>query len=162
MTSATGIPDGSRLPRAAFTLVEVVLAMGLIGLLLSLSVISFPAMLRAAESPPLEDVVADVVRQARLSAIRQGELTDVFFSEEGGSLGYENPSESGGEALGSAIKSLEFRATLGLGEPSPRPLIGPNGVLRFNTVAFETEEGEAVELPFDPLTARVLPDEDEG
>jgi len=135
--------------------------MGLMGLLGSLAIIGFPAMLRAIENPPLDNLVLQAVSEARLSAIRQGEVTELAYNSEASRFEYSSLGGGGEVAMPPGIREVRFSPTFGFGEEGPRSVVGNTGVLGFDRMVIETNEGEPTVLVFAPLTGRPIDDEED-
>lgn len=156
--------------RSGFTLAEVLLAIALIGLLASLSLINFTGIIRTLEDPGEETAVLLAVQDLRLEALRQRQMLFIRLVE--GSADDSSPSSQSSPSLQltaenpsgvvlsiplpPTIIALEFLPDQTFADFSlpnqPAAHIGPTGRLGFAGLQLTFEDNETTTLPLAPLT----------
>ena len=148
----------SRLPRAGFTLIEVMLVVGLIAMIMALGI---PAFVQARQKTPMRQAISDVmeaVSAARAQAILRGVAVDLVVRPGAGTF---SVAASGGDearaAAGGGNATAGFSAQLSrdvliviLGvnfvdrkdEDEVRARFHPNGTSDAFSVALRSAEGE--------------------
>ncbi len=128
MTSATGNKHLAR--RAAFTLIEIVLVIGLIAIASTIVIVNISSFIGRDDSLNTEESIAAAIRKARFLAASDRSPTALYFDKETGSLvvhgerseaiSYPLAAEYG-QSGGAEIKFYLVPSTQGL-SPSPDPL----------------------------------------
>lgn len=169
MTSATG-RSSRGLRRAGFTLLEIILVLGLIAFAGAIVVANFGAMAERGDRLSPEETVKAAVRQARFTAAAERAPSGLRFDEESGELVVE--ASGGSEAKRFALteadgSKVEVRfyltpATEGLApmrEPADSRLPGAQVVFAPDrssnpfVVELDTGEGTDRRMVFDPFSS---------
>lgn len=90
MISATGNRRTVPVSRA-FSLIEIVLVLGLLALVASVVLVNFTAMIDRGKSRSAEDVLRHAIREARFKAAASRQITSLTFDAESGALALSGP-----------------------------------------------------------------------
>ena len=168
-TSATG--SRRRPGGRGFTLVEVVLAIGLIALLFGVSVINFGSLIESVRNPDPLTRAYEAVREARLEVIRRQEPGAIRYQpavdDEPPALLLSlsgRPPEGPGYPLPGEVEGIEFPANPAFASATQgRPgIIGPTGRLGFEGLEISLAGKSVINLLLDPATAARIPEKEGG
>ena len=152
--------------RGGFTLLEVLLALGLCALVSGLWVAGAAGLMRGAERSDPEDQLLDALQRARRAAVERGAPVDLEVLEDGARLAWGNSDAEAraldnGEARRARLVGPETEGLILLGGVAEAP---PLSRLRFypdgtcDRARVEVRRGDRTTfLDIDPLTAAPLP-----
>ena len=155
------LSNGNKALRAAaFTLIEIMIVVGIMGLTVAISV---PIVYKVTHKSPFYAAIADVVEvcsNARAQAILQGKVAEmVFFSQEGrvqlqgvsGSSGFSQRASAAGLKISGTHALISNRVSIDMldvnlieyrDKEMARVRFYPNGTCDEMTIVLRSEEGE--------------------
>lgn len=86
MISATGNPSEARSKRAGFTLIEIVLVLGLMAVAMAAVIVSFASLADRGNTQTTEEILFSAVRKARFLAASERTITQLSFDKENNRL----------------------------------------------------------------------------
>jgi prepilin-type N-terminal cleavage/methylation domain-containing protein len=148
--TSQGSPITKRRSRA-FTLIEIMIVVGIMGIVLAMSV---PIVYKVWRKTPMREAVKDIVEvcsHARARAIMQGTVTEVVFHPKENRLGLAgaaSPARAANEASEAAVLSAPATSGSGLSaQLSDRVIIE---TLDVNMSGIEFNDAEEVKIRFYP------------
>lgn len=152
------------IPKRGFTLIEVLLAIALIGIFGGLAVIQFPRMLDSLREPDPESSVIGALREVRIEALRQSEAIRVRLKVDSDTETAALTGESVSGAippipLPSSITELQFLPDPAFDsnprkpDPSPVGEISPTGRYGFGGFTLQTTSAPTlIEITINPMS----------
>jgi type II secretory pathway pseudopilin PulG len=86
MILATGKQSGNTSARAGFSLIEIVVVLGLMAFATAIVITNFAALVDSGDSRTSEEILQAAVREARFVAASERTITELRFDKESGSL----------------------------------------------------------------------------
>ena len=83
---ATGKHPSQTPATSGFTLIEIIMVLGLMACAAAITIINFASMADRGDSQTTEDILQSAVREARFIAARERSVTELRFDKESGSL----------------------------------------------------------------------------
>jgi prepilin-type N-terminal cleavage/methylation domain-containing protein len=150
--------------RTAFTLIEIMLVIAILGLVLGIAV---PPLYQAVKKEPMRKAltgVSQACEMARAQAILQGNIVNLnflpqertFSVEGGGAVGaHPGASSSGGIADSIIIEMLDVNLNEFRDQESARVRFFPNGTCDELTLILRSSRNEWYKLTLEPTTGNV-------
>lgn len=152
--------------RGGFTLLEVLIALGLCAIVSALWVAGAAGMMRGAAREEPEDMLLDKLQALRRLAVERGTTVELVLLDEGDrlswgdeagdSLALPNTEERRARLVGPATEGLVLLGGVAQAAPLSRLLLYPDGTI--DRARVETlRNGRTSFLELDPLTCAPLP-----
>lgn len=152
--------------RGGFTLLEVLIALGLCAIVSGLWVAGAAGMMRGAAREEPEDVLLDKLQALRRLAVERGTPVELVLLDEGGflawgdgageSLTLPNTEERRARLVGPETEGLILLGGVAQAAPLSRLLLYPDGTVDRARVEI-LRNGRTTFLELDPLTCAPLP-----
>ncbi len=102
MILATGKQTGSTAATAGFTLIEIVLVLGLMAFAAAVVITNFASLADRGDSQTSAETLQAAVREARFVAASERTITELRFDKESGSLSISSQASAGQASVGDA------------------------------------------------------------
>ncbi len=159
-------PTAQPSARGGFTLLEVLIALGLCAIVSGLWVAGAAGMMRGAAREEPEDVLLDRLQVLRRLAVERGTPVEVAVLDDGDRLAWgegpqdgvalPNTEERRARLVGPATEGLVLLGGVAQAAPLTRVLLHPDGTMDRARVEV-LRGGRATFLELDPLTCAPLP-----